>query len=103
MSASQNERVLIAGAGPVGLIAAYRLARDGVPVTVFEKANRLLDDPRAATTHPATLEMLAELDLVDDVARLGLICREFCFWDRPTGDLVANFNHELLADETDFP
>jgi 3-(3-hydroxy-phenyl)propionate hydroxylase len=103
MSASQNERVLIAGAGPVGLIAAYRLARDGVPVTVFEKANRLLDDPRAATTHPATLEMLAELDLVDDVARLGLICREFCFWDRPTGDLVASFDHELLADETDFP
>jgi len=103
MTATQNKRVLIAGAGPVGLIAAYRLARDGVPVTVFEKENRLLDDPRAATTHPATLEMLAELDLVDDVARLGLICREFCFWDRPTGDLVANFDHELLADETDFP
>ena len=103
MSVTQNKRVLISGAGPVGLIAAYRLAREGVPVTVFEKEDRLLDDPRAATTHPATLEMLSELDLVDDMARLGLICREFRFWDRPTGDLVANFDHELLADETDFP
>ena len=103
MSVTQNKRVLISGAGPVGLITAYRLAREGVPVTVFEKEDRLLDDPRAATTHPATLEMLSELDLVDDMARLGLICREFRFWDRPTGDLVANFDHELLADETDFP
>ncbi|HAA90989.1 MAG TPA: FAD-binding monooxygenase, partial [Rhodospirillaceae bacterium] len=103
MSASDRERVLIAGAGPVGLISAYRLAREGIPVTVYEKEDRLLDDPRAATTHPATLEMLAELDLAEDVERLGLKCDEFRFWDRPTGDLVANFDHGLLADETDFP
>lgn len=103
MSVQDRERVLIAGAGPVGLIAAYRLARDGVPVSVFEKEDRLLDDPRAATTHPATLEMLAELDLAEDVERLGLKCEEFRFWDRPTGELVANFDHALLADETEFP
>ena len=31
-----EERVLIAGAGPVGLVAAANLVRGGVPVTVFE-------------------------------------------------------------------
>ena len=31
-----EERVLMAGAGPVGLVAAANLIRGGVPVTVFE-------------------------------------------------------------------
>ena len=31
-----EERVLIAGAGPVGLVAAANLVRNGVPVTVFD-------------------------------------------------------------------
>ena len=30
-----EERVLIAGAGPVGLVAAAQLVKHGVPVTVF--------------------------------------------------------------------
>ncbi|MGZ3290012.1 MAG: FAD-dependent monooxygenase, partial [Xanthobacteraceae bacterium] len=30
-----EERVLIAGAGPVGLVAAANLVRSGVPVTVL--------------------------------------------------------------------
>ena len=97
------KRVLIAGAGPVGLIAALRLSQAGIPVTVFEKEDQLLDDPRAATTHPATLEMLAEIGVVDDAEEQGLVCEEFYFWDRPTGEIVAKFNHKLLADETKFP
>ena len=35
-----EERVLIAGAGPVGLVAAANLVRNGVPVTVFEAGAR---------------------------------------------------------------
>ena len=31
-----SDRVLITGAGPVGLVAAANLVRHGVPVTVFE-------------------------------------------------------------------
>ena len=47
-----NNQVLIAGAGPVGLICALRLSQAGIPVVVFEQERELLDDPRAATTHP---------------------------------------------------
>jgi len=59
-----NKKVVIAGAGPVGLIAALRLSQAGIPVTLYEKEDRLLDDPRAATTHPATLEMLDQIGMV---------------------------------------
>jgi len=97
------DQVIIAGAGPVGLICALRLSQAGIPVVVFEQDSELLDDPRAATTHPATLEMLNEIGILREVERQGLCCPEFRFWDRPTGELIANFDHGLLADETDFP
>ena len=96
-------QVIIAGAGPVGLICALRLSQADIPVVVFEQDSELLDDPRAATTHPATLEMLNEIGILHKVQRQGLLCPEFRFWDRPTGELVASFDHALLADETDFP
>lgn len=103
MANAATDRVLVAGAGPVGLICAYRLALADIPVTVFEREDQLLDDPRAATTHPATLEMLAELGIVEEVEERGLHCREFYFWDRPADEIVAKFDHLLLADETPFP
>ena len=40
--------ILIAGGGPVGVIAALALARQGVPVQVFEAEDRVDDAPRAA-------------------------------------------------------
>ena len=103
MSASSSERVLIAGAGPVGLISALKLSQAGIPVTLFEAGDQLYDDPRAATTHPATLEMLDAIGVEQDAEAVGLVCKDFCFWDRPTGELVAKFDHGLLADETKFP
>jgi len=98
-----DKTVLIAGGGPVGLFCALSLGRRGVPVRLFDINDRLQLDPRAATTHPATLEVLAGEGLVDDMQRLGLTEPIFQFWDRPTGTLVAEFDHGLLKDETPFP
>jgi len=100
---SDASRVLIAGGGPVGLVAAYALVQEGIPVTVFDENDELQEDPRAATTHPATLELLAELGVVEQVTEQGLVCPIFRFWDRPTGEMVAEFDHGLLKDDTDFP
>jgi len=96
-------KVLIAGGGPVGLLAALLLGRHGIPVRLFDANDGPQDDPRAATTHPATLDLLSEAGLVEDMMRLGLVAPIFQFWDRPSGEKVAEFDHALLRDDTRHP
>jgi len=72
MKNHEDQPVLIIGAGPVGLVAALRLARAGIPVTLIEKDARLQVDLRASTFHPPTLEMLDELSLTEPLLREGL-------------------------------
>jgi 3-(3-hydroxy-phenyl)propionate hydroxylase len=102
MSAS-DQLILISGGGPVGLLCAWLLGRRGLPVVVFDDNSELQNDPRAATTHPATLDLLEEGGLADDMARVGLVAPIFQFWDRPSGQLVAEFDHAILKDETRHP
>ena len=56
----ESKSVLIAGGGPVGLLYAWHLGHQGIPVRLFDDNDGLQADPRAATTHPATLDLLAE-------------------------------------------
>src|SRR5262245_30208371 len=102
MSKDDN-RILIAGGGPVGLFAALLLGRAGLPVRVFDNNAAPQEDPRAATTHPGTLELLGEAGLVEDMARVGLVAPIFQFWDRASGRLIAEFDHGLIGDETKYP
>jgi len=101
--AANNRQVLIAGGGPVGFLCAWLLGRRGLPVVVFDDNSELQADPRAATTHPATLDLLEEDGLADDMARVGLVAPIFQFWDRPSGKLVAEFDHAVLKDDTRHP
>jgi 3-(3-hydroxy-phenyl)propionate hydroxylase len=95
--------VLIAGGGPVGLFCALLLGRRRLTVRLFEACAAPQEDPRAATTHPATLEVLGEAGLVEEMARVGLVAPIVQFWDRPTRSLVAAFDHALLRDDTRYP
>ncbi len=100
---NDDPRVLIAGGGPVGLLCAWILGRRGIGVRLFDNNAGLQTDPRAATTHPATLDLLAEGGLADDMARVGLVAPIFQFWDRPSNRLVAEFDHAILSDDTRHP
>src|ERR1700674_978276 len=95
--------VVVVGAGPVAVVCAFALARQGLRVALIEAEATVDRSPRAATTHPATLEMLADLGLIDDVISQGLVARTCQFWDRVTGEKVAEFDHEILARDTRFP
>jgi 3-(3-hydroxy-phenyl)propionate hydroxylase len=94
--------ILIAGGGPVGCITALALARQGLPVHLFEAEARVNDAPRAATTHAATLEMLAELGLVEEVTQRGLVEPKFRIWDRAKRELIVEFDFGLLKNDTRF-
>jgi 3-(3-hydroxy-phenyl)propionate hydroxylase len=103
----QRRNVIVVGAGPVGTVAALACAQKGLEaghtVTLLEAQQRVDDSPRASTTQPPTLEILAELRLIDEYLRVGLVSRTFQFWDRPTRTLVAEFDFDRLKDETAFP
>jgi 2-polyprenyl-6-methoxyphenol hydroxylase-like FAD-dependent oxidoreductase len=53
-----NEKVLVAGAGPVGLTMAAELARYGVPVRIVDKAAERSDRSKALVIWSRTLELL---------------------------------------------
>ena len=99
----QRRNVIVVGAGPVGTVAALACARFGMDVTLLEAQSKIDDSPRASTTQPPTLEILAELGLIEEYLRVGLVARTFQFWDRPTRELVAEFDFARLKDETAFP
>jgi 3-(3-hydroxy-phenyl)propionate hydroxylase len=99
----QRRNILVVGAGPVGSVAALACARFGHAVTLLEAQDRIDDSPRASTTQPPTLEILAELGLIDEYIRVGLVARTLEFWDRPTLDRIAVFDFDRLRGETDFP
>ena len=99
----QRRNIVVVGAGPVGTVAALACARFGHKVTLLEAATRVDDSPRASTTQPPTLEILAELGLIDEYIAQGLVARTFQFWDRGTRRLIAEFDFERLRGETAYP
>src|SRR5690348_5092519 len=96
-----SNRVLIAGAGPVGLTAAADLVRRGVPVTVLEAGADLSTESRASTFHPPTLDMLAELGAAEPLIAQGLRAPEFQY--RTKAGLIAQFDFGGIADVTKHP
>ena len=51
----------------------------------------------------ATLAMLESLGIVEEVMRRGLIEPKFRIWDRPTREIIAEFDFGLLKNETRYP
>ena len=101
-----SERVIIAGAGPVGFCLSLALAQEGVQVTLVEalgQHNFLEQVPRAGTNHPATLELLDRIGLYSRLEPRGIIAPLFHYWDRREGKLIAQFDHAHLKEDTSFP
>ncbi|MQA84483.1 MAG: FAD-dependent oxidoreductase [Streptosporangiales bacterium] len=60
----------VVGGGPAGMVCGLLLARAGVDVTVLEKHGDFLRDFRGDTVHPTTIELLDDLGLGEEFARL---------------------------------
>jgi 3-(3-hydroxy-phenyl)propionate hydroxylase len=97
-----EERVFIAGAGPVGLVAAVNLVHHGVPVTVFEAGATLSEESRASTFHPPTLDMLDIFGVTAPLMAQGLKAPHFQYRSRKRG-LLGEFDFGAIADATGNP
>ncbi len=95
-------QVVIAGAGPVGTVAAYYLARQGIDVLVLEAGADCAQDLRASTFHPPTLEMLDELEITPFLLEKGLKAPIYHYRDRRTGQVIE-FDLGELEGSTRYP
>src|SRR5215831_20001124 len=96
-----DRKVVIAGGGPVGLVVGLMLGRAGVDTILFDTGDILYQHPRAATIHPATLDMLDDLGVYQRIEPQGIICPIVNYYDQQ--ELLASFDHGILAGETRHP
>ena len=97
-----NDRVIVAGGGPVGSLSALILAQRGIPVTVLERETGVQLDYRASTFHPPTLDLLEECGAEAALLHMGLKCELSQFRDRRKGR-IAEFDLTRLKNDTRHP
>jgi 3-(3-hydroxy-phenyl)propionate hydroxylase len=101
-----SDRIIVVGAGPVGLCLSLALAQAGMQVCLIETLaddNFLEQVPRAGTNHPATLEMLDRIGLYARLEPRGIVAPLLHYWERRDHELIAAFDHSHLKDDTRFP
>jgi len=92
--------VLVAGAGPVGLLAAWQLARQGVSVRLVDAASGPATTSRALATHARSLEIYDQLGILGDIAPHGTRVNGFI---RHQGDHATRANYDFGDLVTRFP
>jgi 3-(3-hydroxy-phenyl)propionate hydroxylase len=98
----EQDRIIVVGAGPVGLAATLALARRNVPTVLLAAEPELVMELRGSTFHPPTLDLLDEFEIVPRMIEVGLKAPTWQFRDRETGP-VATFDLSLLAGDTNHP
>ena len=86
-STDPQTQCAIVGGGPAGVLLGVLLARAGIETVVLEKHGDFLRDFRGDTVHPSTLQVMADLGVLDG------------FLDRPHQELrtlTAEFGGERI-------
>ncbi|KAL8919285.1 MAG: hypothetical protein Q9208_006850 [Pyrenodesmia sp. 3 TL-2023] len=94
--------VLICGAGPVGLLIAYCLARYHVSTSVVEQHDKIKQTMygRAAMFAPRSLEMLDRLDITDALGQIGFVFRGQKYYQE--GKMVEHLSTPMTGVEGTF-
>lgn len=95
-------RVIVVGAGPVGAVAAYRLAQAGINTLLIDANAGCPEDMRASTFHPPTLEMMAELGVLTELEAIGLKAPVYQYRNRRSGNIIELDLGEI-GDATPYP
>lgn len=97
-----TRHAVVVGAGPVGAVSALLLARHGLTVTLLDRNRALTSVSHASTFHPATLDLLAtlEIDLTTDPDAVRV---DSVQWRDHRGDIRAEVHYRLLDGLTAHP
>ena len=87
-SAKKTSTVIVAGAGPVGILNALGLAQAGIDVTVIERSPTVVESPRAIVYHWSVLEGLEALGVVDEALALGFKKQDYQYHVWATGEKI---------------
>jgi 2-polyprenyl-6-methoxyphenol hydroxylase-like FAD-dependent oxidoreductase len=82
--------VLVAGAGPTGLLLASELTRRGVPCHLIDARPAPLHWDRATVVHPRSLQIFESLGLVDRFLDAG--CRQRVIKIHSDGELLGTMD-----------
>ena len=83
--AAHRAQVIVVGAGPVGFITAYGLARKGIEVRLLEADATIASSPRAALTLQTKLEIVDSLAMRDQAQEIGNASKGFAVRERAGG------------------
>lgn len=89
-------RVIIVGAGPVGLLTALRLATATPPITItiLEALPYIESSPRAMAYQPIAVRELDRAGILADARKIGTKGTKIC-WRRPRDDGSASVIAEM--------
>ena len=90
MAKEGKKSVIIVGAGPVGLLTALRLGKEGIDTLVLEKGDKLMHATRALVYHPMVLGLLETLDVLPKVLEAGYLNTTGVDWRKLDGEKIAN-------------
>ena len=81
--------VVIVGAGPVGVLNALGLAKQGISVLLLERFDDVVESPRACVYHWSVLEGLEELGMLAPAMELGFTKQDYQYYIPSTGERLA--------------
>jgi 3-(3-hydroxy-phenyl)propionate hydroxylase len=99
---AEAPQVIVAGAGPVGLLTALALAKQDISVLVLEAEPALTVDLRAGTYHPPSLEMMEPYGITEIMHRTAIPVPRWQIRDRQEG-VIVEWDVSLIKDLTPYP
>jgi len=81
MQRERRTEVLVVGAGPVGMLTALLLSRDGVNVRIIDRDWRTASRTYACALHPRTLQLLSTVELTREVLAVGQQVSRVAFYE----------------------
>ena len=94
---------IIAGAGPVGLCLALRLAREGKKVLILEKNPTTHEHSRAPGIWCRTQEILASLGVMEEFEKQAITMDALRMHDVDRDEVLLEVLLEEVRDKTDYP